>query len=89
MTDGLDILYVGSSTQVQQRLFKWLPWVDLDIFNSKVKYGKMLIRKKDFMESFEDFGLKIGIYRWLIKWLSEDSLVQKVKVIIWPSTQDC
>ena len=45
MTDGLDTLYVGSRTQVQQRLFKWLPWVDLDIFNSKVKYGKMLIQK--------------------------------------------
>ena len=41
------------------------------------------------MESFEDFGLKIGIYSWLIKWLFEDSLEEKVKVIIWPLTQDC
>ena len=40
------------------------------------------------MESFEDFGLKIGLYSWLIKIVYEDSWVQKVKVIIWPLTHD-
>ena len=32
---------------------------------------------KDFMESFKDFGLNIGIYRWLIKWLFEDLISTK------------
>ena len=38
-TDDLEILYVALSMQVLPRLFKLLPWVDLDTFYAKVKFG--------------------------------------------------
>ena len=37
--DGLETLYVALSMQVIARLFKLLPWVDLDTFYAKVKFG--------------------------------------------------
>ena len=38
-TDDLKTLYVALSMQVLPRLFKLLPWVDLDTFYAKVKFG--------------------------------------------------
>ena len=38
-TDDLETLYVALSRQVLPRLFKLLPWVDLDTFYIKVKFG--------------------------------------------------
>ena len=38
-TDDLETLYVALSMQVLPRLFKLLPWVDLDTFYAKVKFG--------------------------------------------------
>ena len=38
-TDDLETLYVALSMQVLLRLFKLLPWFDLDTFYAKVKYG--------------------------------------------------
>ena len=38
-TDDLETLYVALSMQVPPRLFKLLPWVDLDTFYAKVKFG--------------------------------------------------
>ena len=35
----LETLYVALSMQVLPRLFKLWPWVDLDIFYAKVKFG--------------------------------------------------
>ena len=35
----LETLYVALSRQVLPRLFKLLPWVDLDTFYAKVKFG--------------------------------------------------
>ena len=37
-TDDLETLYVALSMQVLTRLFKLLPWVDLDTFYAKVKF---------------------------------------------------
>ena len=39
LTDDLETLYVALSMQVLPRLFKLLPWVDLDTFYAKVKFG--------------------------------------------------
>ena len=38
-TDDLEIWYVVLCTQVLPRLFKLSPWVDLDLFYAKVKFG--------------------------------------------------
>ena len=38
-TDDLETLYVALSMQVLPRLFKLFPWVDLDTFYAKVKFG--------------------------------------------------
>ena len=38
-TDDLETLYVALSMQVLPKLFKLLPWVDLDTFYAKVKFG--------------------------------------------------
>ena len=35
----LETLYVALSMQVLPRLYKLLPWVDLDTFYAKVKFG--------------------------------------------------
>ena len=39
LTDDLETWYVALSMQVLPRLFKLWPWVDLDLFNAKVKFG--------------------------------------------------
>ena len=37
--DDLETLYEALSMQVLPKLFKLLPWVDLDTFYAKVKFG--------------------------------------------------
>ena len=37
--DDFETWYVALVTQVLPNLFKWWPWVDLDLFYSKVKFG--------------------------------------------------
>ena len=37
--DDLETLYLALSMLVLPRLFKLLPWVDLDTFYAKVKFG--------------------------------------------------
>ena len=39
-TDGLETWYVALSMQVLPRLYKLCPWVDLDSFYAKVKFGE-------------------------------------------------
>ena len=38
--------YVASGTPAHQKLFKWWPWSDLDLFYSKVKFGNFWIFQK-------------------------------------------
>ena len=45
LTDGLGTWFVALGTWVLLRMFKWWPWVDLDLFYGKVKYGKLLIHR--------------------------------------------
>ena len=37
--DELENWYAASSTRVLPNLFKWCPWVDIDLFYGKVKFG--------------------------------------------------
>ena len=39
LADDLETWYVALSMQVLPRLFKLWPWVDLDLFYIKVKFG--------------------------------------------------
>ena len=39
--DDLESLFAALGTQVQPRLVKWWPWVDLDLFYSKIKFGPL------------------------------------------------
>ena len=39
--DDFEILYATSGAQVLPSLFKWWPWVDLDLFYDKVKFGPL------------------------------------------------
>ena len=45
--DDLEPWYATSGTRVLPNLFKWWPWVDLDLFYSKVKFAflRLLYRK--------------------------------------------
>ena len=65
-TDDLETLYVALSMQVLPRLFKLLPWVDLDTFYAKVKFGDIgfYMGKSEnylfFLESVAALGLKVA-----------------------------
>ena len=37
--DNLETRYAASGARVLPSLFKWCPWVDLDLFYGKVKFG--------------------------------------------------
>ena len=39
--DDLESWYAASGTQLLPSLFKWYPWVDVDIFYGKVKFGPL------------------------------------------------
>ena len=63
----LETLYVALSMQVHvlPRLFKLLPWVDLDTFYAKVKFGDIgfCMEKSEnyfFLKTVAALGLKIA-----------------------------
>ena len=39
--DDLETWYAASGNQVLPTSFKWRPWVDLDLFYDKVKFGPL------------------------------------------------
>ena len=41
MSYDLETWHVASGTQALQSLYKWWPWVDLDLFYGKVKFGNL------------------------------------------------
>ena len=87
MSYDLEIWHVAWGTQALQSLYKWWPWVDLDLFYIKVKFAILGFSK--------DKGENIGFFRnycrqwpqnWQMQttnWVSEDMWVFKVKVISW------
>ena len=69
--------------------FKWWPWVDLEIFYGKVKFGNLgfFIGKNEnieFSETIATCDLKVCRCRQLIELMK----VRKVKAISWPCPQD-
>ena len=88
-TDDLETLYVALPMQVLPRLFKLLPWVDLDTFYAKVKFGDIgfCMVKSVFFCFF--FGNCCSLrsqscLKHSTQWVNEDEWVSKVKVILWP-----
>ena len=52
--DDLETWFAASGAQVLPSLFKWWPWVDLDLFYSKVKFAPLCFRigkTMDFSET--------------------------------------
>ena len=41
--DDLETWYAASRAWVLPNLFKWWPWVDLDLFYGKVKFGPLML----------------------------------------------
>ena len=42
-SDDLESWYASSGARVQPSLLKWWPWVDLDLFYGKVKFGPLCL----------------------------------------------
>ena len=61
-TDDLETWSAASGAPVLPSLFKWWPWVDLDLFYSKVKFGPLCycMGKKEKGKTM-DFSETIGI----------------------------
>ena len=65
VTDDHETWYVALSMQVLPRLFKLLPWVDLDPFYAKVKFGHInfCMGKSEnyyFLETIAALSLKVA-----------------------------
>ena len=62
--DGLETWYVALSMGVLPRLFKLWPWIDLDLFYIKVKFGYIGFCMGEseffFLETIAAFGLKVA-----------------------------
>ena len=63
--DDLETWYAVLWTRVLPSLFKWWPWVDLDLFYGKVKFGPLCfwmgkVKTKDFSETIVVYDLKLA-----------------------------
>ena len=70
----LEIWHAASETQALQSLYKWLLWVDLDLFYGKVKFGNLgfSIGKSEnsgFSENIAACDLKVGRCRQLVEFM--------------------
>ena len=60
----LDTWYVALSTRVLPNLFKWWPWVNLDLFYGKVKFGPYAFvlekgKSMDISETIVEYDVKV------------------------------
>ena len=65
LTDDLETWYVALCMCVLPRLFKLSPWVDLDLFYAKVKFGHIgfCMGKSEiiyFLKTIAALGLKVA-----------------------------
>ena len=88
LTNDLETWYVALCMWVLPRLFKLSPWVDLDLFYAKVKFGHIgfYMGKSENYLFFRNYcSLKSQTcLKHLAKWVYEVGWVFKVKVILWP-----
>ena len=75
--------------QVLPRLFKLLPWVDLDTFYAKVKFGDIgfcMGRSENYLFFFGNFCSlwSQSCLKHSTQWVNEVEWVSMVKVILWP-----
>ena len=61
----LETWHVALGTQALQSLYKWWPWVDLDLFYGKVKFGPLCFvwekgKTMDFSETIVIYDLKLA-----------------------------
>ena len=87
-TNDLETWYVALCMGVLPKLFKLWPWVDLDLFYAKVKFGHIAFCMGK-SENYLFFGnyCSLGSQSCLkhsTKWVYEVEWVSKVKVILWP-----
>ena len=87
-TDDLETWYVALCMWVLPRLFKLSPWVDLDPFYAKVKFGHIgfCMGKSENYLIFRNY-CSLGSQSCLkhsAKWVYEVGWISKVKVILWP-----
>ena len=66
MADASETWYEASGTPVLPSLFKWWPWVNIDLFNGKVKFGPLSFswekgKTMDFSETVVVYDVKVGI----------------------------
>ena len=62
--DDLESWYVASGAPVLPRLFKWWPWINLDLFYVKVKSGPLCfvwekVKTMDFSETVVVYDVKL------------------------------
>ena len=74
--------------KVLPALFKLWPWVELDLFYVKVKFGHIgfWMGKSEnylFFGNYCSLGSQ-SCWKHLAKWVNEVEWVSKVKVILWP-----
>ena len=88
-TDGLDTLFVALFMQVLPSMFKLSPWVDLDSFYAKVKFGDIGFCMRKSENYFFFFGHNCSLrsqscLKHSTKWVNEVEWGSKVKVVLWP-----
>ena len=66
--------HAASGTQALQNLYKWWPWVDLDLFYGKVKFGRLYVWKgKSVTKSSNGKTCSKGL-NWLNNCVNEKKL---------------
>ena len=74
--------------QVLPRLFKLLPWVDLDTFYAKVKFGDICFcmgKRENYFFFLNFCSLRSqSCLKHSTQWVNEVEWVSVVKVILWP-----
>ena len=84
----LETWYAALGTQALQSFYKWWPWVDLDLFYGKVKFGKLGFSKGKSENSgfFRNYCSLWPESRYIqtTNWLHDGMWVLKVKVKSWP-----
>ena len=86
--DDLESWYAAFGTQVLPNLSTWRSWVDLDIFNSKVKFGPFFLCLGKCLNCrfLRNWWILWG-ESWYIssnKWIHDNLWLLKVRVIQWP-----